>query len=65
MAGKPDDAVTDDVGGVQGTAEEETSANADGATPNITGVTQDQPAPDAGEIEWAGGLLKKPPAPQN
>ncbi len=65
MADEPDDAVTEDVGGVQGTQEDEAAANAGGATPIITGETQNRPAPDAGEIEWAGGLLKKPPAPRN
>ena len=65
MADEPDDAVTEDVGGVQGTEDDGAGSNPDAAAPQIAGEAPDQPAPDAGEIEWAGGLLKKPPAPQN
>jgi hypothetical protein len=55
--------VTDDVGGVQGTAPDEDQADAAPATTS-TGSPSDEPAPDAGEIEWAGQVVKKPPTPQ-
>jgi hypothetical protein len=55
--------VTDDLGGVQGSSPEENDdANADASTSSL-GSPADQPAPDAGEIEWAGQLVKKPPTP--
>ena len=65
MADEPNDEVTEDVGGVQGTAADDAELGPDSATPSIAGDVPEQPAPDAGEIEWAGGLLKRPPAPQN
>lgn len=49
----------DDIAGVQGSEgapDEETG-------PGTPGETPDAPAPDAGEIEWAGGAIRKPPAP--
>ena len=54
-----------DIGGVQGTdpdqgSDDEAPEAAVGATP---GAPADAPAADAGEIEWAGQLVKKPPAP--
>ena len=55
--------ITEDIGGVQGTdpnKESEPTAPA----PKL-GETPDHPAPDAGEIEWSGGLIKKPPAPES
>jgi hypothetical protein len=55
--------VTDDVGGVQGTAPDEDQVDAAPATTS-TGSPSDEPAPDAGEIEWAGQVVKKPPTPQ-
>lgn len=65
MADEIDSEVTKDVGGVQGTDDIDTGPESDGPNPTITGDTPEEPAPDAGEIEWAGGLVKKPPAPQN
>ena len=65
MADEPDDEVTEDVGGVQGTEADGAGLNSDVPAPEIVGNPPEQPAPDAGEIEWAGGLLKRPPAPQN
>jgi hypothetical protein len=65
MADEPDDQVTDDVGGVQGTEADGASAGLENPPTQITSDVPEQPAPDAGEIEWAGGLLKRPPAPQN
>ena len=61
------DQITADIGGVQGADDEK----ADGADPADGGTAPapalgekpDRPAPDAGEIEWSGGLIKKPPSP--
>jgi hypothetical protein len=54
--------VNEDIGGVQGTGPDEESPD---ATPSITpGTTPNEPAPDAGEIEWAGQVVKKPPTPE-
>lgn len=50
------------LGGVQGAApgeERETSS----PTAKL-GIPADEPAPDAGEIEWAGQVARKPPSPQ-
>lgn len=57
--------VNADVGGVQGTGPDELSDDdeADGAAAITPGAPADAPAPDAGEIEWAGQLVKKPPTP--
>ena len=55
--------ITEDIGGVQGTdpsKEPEPTA----PVPKL-GETPDRPAPDAGEIEWSGGLIKKPTVPQS
>ncbi|WP_116090811.1 hypothetical protein [Sphingomonas crusticola] len=65
MADEPDDEMTEDVGGVQGSEPEAAGLNLDGPAPKIASDAPEQPAPDAGEIEWAGTLLKRPPAPQN
>jgi hypothetical protein len=53
--------VAEDIGGVQGTPPDQ-SAKRRPADPS-TGKPAEQPAPDAGEIEWAGGLIKKAPDP--
>lgn len=56
--------VDQDVGGVQGSPEPD--ADEEGAPANAAatpGSPPDQPAPDAGEIEWAGQVVKKPPHP--
>jgi hypothetical protein len=55
--------VNDDVGGVQGTGPDELSDDEAGDGAAATGSPADEPAPDAGEIEWAGELVKKPPTP--
>lgn len=64
-AGELSEQVNDDVGGVQGTGPDELSDDdaIDGAAAIKPGAPADAPAPDAGEIEWAGQLLKKPPTP--
>ncbi|VWX52768.1 hypothetical protein [Novosphingobium sp. 9U] len=55
--------VNDDVGGVQGEAPDEQAD--DGVEAVLRpGGPDSEPAPDAGEIEWAGQVVKKPPAPQ-
>lgn len=58
--------VTDDLGGVQGAAPAQGDPDAQAtASPALEpGAPDDAPAPDAGEIEWAGQLVKKPPAPE-
>jgi hypothetical protein len=55
--------VTDDVGGVQGASPEEEEGLTAAAGAPLGGSTAEEPAPDAGEIEWAGQLVKKPPTP--
>jgi len=56
------DLIEEDVAGVQGgEGEEEPDRTGQIAPP---GQTPDQPAPDGAEIEWAGGVVKKPPAPE-
>lgn len=59
-----DQCVTEEIGGVQG--------GEDGAGPGEqvtqtapTGTVPDQPVPDGAEIEWAGGVVKKPPTPNS
>ena len=63
----PENEVTQDVGGVQGTpaGEDDAAPDADQATGQAAepGGPQARPAPDAGEIEWAGQLVRKPPSP--
>lgn len=65
MADELDDEVTEDVGGVQGAQTDGAGLNLDSPAPKIASDAPEQPAPDASEIEWAGGLIKQPPAPQN
>jgi hypothetical protein len=57
-----DQAVTEDIGGVQG-GDEDADDGEQVAQSIQPGATPDQPAPDGAEIEWAGGLVKKPPTP--
>ena len=63
----PENEVTQDVGGVQGTppAEDDAAPDADRAAGQAAepGGPEAHPAPDAGEIEWAGQLVRKPPSP--
>jgi len=63
----PENEVTQDVGGVQGTpaGEDDAAPEADRAAGQAAepGGPEAPPAPDAGEIEWAGQLVKKPPSP--
>lgn len=55
-------ATEESLGGVQGTEPElDSGKNTQVAKP---GIPVDQPAPDSGEIEWAGQVVKKPPSPQ-
>jgi hypothetical protein len=58
--------VTEDVGGWQGVAPDEDDAEtgAQGVEAVTPGSPPDQPAPDSGEIEWAGQVVKKPPTPE-
>ncbi len=53
---------TEDIGGVQGTAPED-SVDSDGGAPMSPGGPADRETPDAGEIEWAEQVIKKPPHP--
>jgi hypothetical protein len=56
----PEDLIEEDIGGVQGDApESETGDDGDSAADTSVSVQ----APDAGEIEWAGELVKKAPGP--
>ena len=54
--------VTEDIGGWQG-VDPDDATGADVAQQAESGVVPDEPAPDGAEIEWAGGLIKKPPSP--
>jgi hypothetical protein len=56
---------TEDIGGVQGTPPEEGQDDDDGtmSAAMSPGGPEDRPAPDSGEIEWAGQVVKKPPHP--
>lgn len=56
--------LAENLGGVQGSAPGEASP-ASSAPPGPIREVPEQPATDAGEIEWAGALVKKPPAPAN
>ncbi|MBB4858706.1 hypothetical protein HNO88_002032 [Novosphingobium chloroacetimidivorans] len=61
----PDDLpehVSDDLGGVQGEGPDERSEDSIVARPPV-GEPTSEPVPDAGEIEWAGQVVKKPPTP--
>ena len=53
--------VTGDVGGVQGSTEEEMDDREDQVAQTAAGEGRDVAAPDAGEIEWAGEVVKKAP----
>lgn len=56
--------VDQDVGGVQGSPEPDADEEEAPASAAVKpGSPPDQPAPDAGEIEWAGQVIKKPPHP--
>ncbi|AOH86230.1 hypothetical protein AWL63_21975 [Sphingomonas panacis] len=55
-----EDEIERDVGGVQGTDEDAQGADA-GGNPEQAEEGTKVIAPDAGEIEWAGGLVKKAP----
>jgi hypothetical protein len=62
--GKLEESVTDDIAGVQG-GEDVEGAEGQAARKAPIGTVPDAPAPDGGEIEWAGVLIKKPPAPKS
>ena len=58
---KANDQIEENVGGVQGSEPD----SAEGQ--DVEGLSQggvDAEAPDAGEIEWAGGLIKQAPEPR-
>jgi len=55
-----EDEIERDVGGVQGTDDDAQPPAAPGG-PEQTDEGTKVIAPDAGEIEWAGGLVKKAP----
>ena len=57
-----EEAVTNEIGGVQGMDEKE-EQGAQPAQSAPVGIVPDEPAPDGAELEWAGGVVKKPPAP--
>jgi hypothetical protein len=58
--------VTEDVGGWQGVApDDDSEAPAQTVDTPEPGSPADEPVPDAGEIEWAGQVVKKPPAPNS
>jgi hypothetical protein len=58
---QPTPETEEDVAGVQGDApEDDKTAPADPLED-----TPIAPAPDAAEIEWAGGAIKRPPHPAN
>ena len=57
-----EDEVTDEIGGVQGTDDTEEQEVQPAQSARI-GSVPDEPAPDGAEIEWAGGVVKKPPTP--
>ena len=57
-----DDAIEEDLGGVQGS---EPAALAEQPTQNAPAADgADVETPGGGEIEWAGGLIKKAPRPR-
>ena len=61
-----DEQITEDIGGVQGASDDEAEVQnlaPDASPAPALGEKPDRPAPDAGEIEWSGGLIKKPPSP--
>ena len=63
ITGQPDlpARVAEDIAGVQGTeADQAGRATPHPAPPD---KPEDRPPPDAGEIEWAGTVVKKPPHP--
>lgn len=57
--------VNEDLGGVQGEGPGDDGDDALAGTQSGSrpGAPDDAPAPDAGEIEWAGQVVKKPPTP--
>ena len=65
MADEDTDPMTEDVGGVQGSEPGDGDLKPDNPTPEIAADAPEEPVADAGEIEWAGTLVKRPPSPQN
>lgn len=59
--------VTEDIAGWQGVGPEDDEdageAEPSGDASGRKGAPADRPAPDSGEIEWAGQVVKKPPHP--
>jgi len=63
----PEENLDDQIGGVQGAEDEDLDGDNEADRPAQTatpGTRPDEPAPDGAEIEWAGGLIKKPPSPK-
>jgi len=56
----PEEKIDNAIGGVQGTEEDHADATEDQAA-TLSGDGQTVKAPDAGEIEWAGGLIERAP----
>lgn len=56
--------VDESVAGIQGTPPRDQSGD-EPAAPKTIGGPPDKPAPDSGEIEWAGQVVKKPPSPSS
>lgn len=56
----PEEKIDNAIGGVQGTEEDHADASEDLAA-DPSGDGQTVKAPDAGEIEWAGGLIELAP----
>jgi hypothetical protein len=56
--------VDESVAGVQG-APSRDQADDEPSAPKTIGGPPDKPAPDSGEIEWAGQVVKKPPSPSS
>lgn len=54
--------ISDAVGGVQGDTPDDVAMDRK-VQVIVPGAPEGEPAPDAAEIEWAGGFLRKPPTP--
>ncbi|CAN5325492.1 hypothetical protein BH10PSE15_BH10PSE15_08660 [soil metagenome] len=57
---EPEDEIEAEIGGVQGSDDDAAKKAPDRDTDQASGG-ETVIAPDAGEIEWAGGLVKKAP----
>ncbi|QAY79034.1 hypothetical protein [Sphingosinicella sp. BN140058] len=59
-----DQSITEEIGGVQGGGDDAGPEEQVAQSASI-GTVPDAPVPDSAEIEWAGGVVKKPPTPNN